>query len=164
MKPQLILDNDANEVKTRVIRDNHDINASRANDDNNENKNENENENEIENKNENESENENENEYKNKNKKINKVKFQVIQDKVKMRTKEYKSSPTTETIDADKIVSFLGQINKDTGECAYGMLSKDLYDDNTREAFREILKEDLSAQFDDDGIKLYYTFFVLLDK
>ena len=82
-----------------------------------------------------------------------------------MRTREDKSSPTTKTIDANRIVSFFTQIDKDTGEYAYGMLSKDLYDDNTREAFREILlKEDLSAQFDDDGIKFCDTLFVLLDK
>ena len=42
------------------------------------------------------------------------------------------------------------------------MLVEDLYDDNTREAFREILKEDLLAQFDDDGIKFCDSLFVFL--
>ena len=44
------------------------------------------------------------------------------------------------------------------------MLSKDLYDDDTREDVREILKEDLSSQFDDDEMKFCDTLFVLLDK
>ena len=44
------------------------------------------------------------------------------------------------------------------------MLVEVLYDNNTREAFREILQEDLSAQFDDGGIKFCDTLFVLLDK
>ena len=44
------------------------------------------------------------------------------------------------------------------------MLVEDMYDEDTREAFCEILKEKLLAQFDDDGMKFCDTIFVLLDK
>ena len=62
-------------------------------------------------------------------------------DKVKMR--KDKSSKTTEIIDADMIVSFFGKIDRDKFEYAWGMFVKDLYDDNIREAFREIVQKDL---------------------
>ena len=75
----------------------------------------------------------------------------IVSDKAKMR--EQKSSPTTETIDGDRIFSFFEQIDRDKGKYAWEMLVEDLYDDNTREAFCEILQEELSAQFDDDEIK-----------
>ena len=44
------------------------------------------------------------------------------------------------------------------------MLLEDLYDDDTRETVREILMEDLSTRFDDDGVKFCDTHFVLLDR
>ena len=84
----------------------------------------------------------------------------IVSDKVKMR--EDKSSPTTETIDGDKIFSFFEQIDRDKRKYAWEMLVEDLYDDNTREAFREILQEELSAQFGDDRIKFCDYLFVFL--
>merc|ERR1712238_110362 len=83
----------------------------------------------------------------------------IVSDKVKMREE---SSPTIETIDGDRIFSFFEQIDRDKGKYAWEMLVEDIYDDNTREAFREILQEELSAQFDDDGIKFCDSLFVFL--
>ena len=84
----------------------------------------------------------------------------IVSDKVKMR--EDKSSPTTETIDGDRIFSYFEQIDRDKGKYAWEMLVEDLYDENTREAFHEILQEELSVQFDDDGIKFCESLFVFL--
>ena len=81
-----------------------------------------------------------------------------------MKPREDQSSLTTKTIYANKIVSVFKQIDKDTVEYIWGMLLEDLYDDDTREAVCKILKEDLSAQFDHNGMKFCDTLFVLLDR
>ena len=43
----------------------------------------------------------------------------IVSDKVKMR--ENKSSPTTKTIDDNRIFSFFEQINRNKGEYTWGM-------------------------------------------
>ena len=87
---------------------------------------------------------------------------------MKIRARKSQSSlmttKTTDTRIADTIVSVFEHLDEGTVKYVNGMLLEDQYDEDTREAVREILLEDLSSLFDDDGTGFCDTLFALLDR